>query len=341
MTGPQRSDPALFRRLAWTGTALAFGLIVLGGVVRITGSGMGCGDHWPLCDGEWFPPLDLPTLIEIGHRWAAALVSLVVLGLTAVAWTRHRQDARLRNPATLAAGLLIVQVLLGAVTVKLALPPCVVITHLANAMALLAVLLVTALRAGEATDRRASPPHGLHQMVRITAGLGFVVILMGAQVANFHAGLLCLGLPLCNGALAPPAAPLALLHWTHRVLAFLFFGLGVTLAIRVARRSGSSQPLGRWSLAVATVTLSQLCVGALMVSHLLPPGFRVAHLMVGTLLWATLVTMVFYSNRTPARDRATEAAGTRTPGLRLPRCSSRRQACRRSPRSCGCCSAVI
>ena len=83
-------DPTrLVRRLAWAGAALAFGLIVLGGVVRITGSGMGCGDHWPRCDGQWFPPLDLPTLIEIGHRWVAALVSVMVFVVAAVAWRRH------------------------------------------------------------------------------------------------------------------------------------------------------------------------------------------------------------------------------------------------------------
>ena len=102
------------------------GLIVLGGVVRITGSGMGCGDHWPRCDGEWFPPLDLPTLIEIGHRWAAALVSLLVLAVALVAWRRHRAEPRAprrRPPSPLV--LLVVQVLLGAVTVKLALPPWV------------------------------------------------------------------------------------------------------------------------------------------------------------------------------------------------------------------------
>src|SRR5829696_877303 len=156
MTETERRTPELLRRLAWTGAALAFGLVALGGVVRITGSGMGCGEHWPRCHGKWFPPLDLPTLIEIGHRWAAALVGLVVLALTTVAWLRHRHEPRLRTPATLAAVLLVVQVLLGAVTVKLALPPWVVITHLANAMALLAVLLVTALRAGE-TQQPAMP----------------------------------------------------------------------------------------------------------------------------------------------------------------------------------------
>src|SRR5262247_2632643 len=105
----QSPSPTLYRRLAVAASALVIGLITLGGVVRITGSGMGCGDHWPLCDGEWFPPLDLPTLIEIGHRWAAALVSLFVFAVAVVAWRRHRAEPALHGPATLAAVLLVVQ----------------------------------------------------------------------------------------------------------------------------------------------------------------------------------------------------------------------------------------
>src|SRR5919112_6081813 len=122
MTTPPLDPNRVLRRLAWLGAGLAFGLIVLGGVVRITGSGMGCGDHWPRCNGEWFPPLDLPTAIEIGHRWAAALVSLFVFAAGAVAWWRHRAERALWRPAALAVLLLVAQVLLGAVTVKLRLP---------------------------------------------------------------------------------------------------------------------------------------------------------------------------------------------------------------------------
>jgi len=293
-TPPDRAR--LLRRLAWTGTASALGLIVLGGVVRITGSGMGCGDHWPRCDGQWFPRLDLPTLIEIGHRWVAALVSLLVFAVVAVAWRRHRTEPALRNPATLAAVLLVVQVLLGAVTVKLALPPWVIITHLANAMLLLATLMVVALRAG-AAGTPAIPAgqsrHQAHGLVVATAALGFVVILFGAQVANFHAGLLCLGFPLCEGGVLPPQSSLGALHWTHRVLAFAFLGVTLVMVTRVSR------PLRRAAVTVLAATLVQIAVAAAMVLQLLPPALRALHLLVGTLVWAALVLLVFESARTP------------------------------------------
>ena len=317
MTSSTPDRARLLRRLAWTGSALALGLIVLGGVVRITGSGMGCGDHWPRCDGEWFPPLDLPTLIEIGHRWAAALVGLVVFATAVVGWTRHRAEPALRRPALLAAGLLVAQVLLGAVTVKLALPPWVIITHLANAMLLLATLMVVALRAG-AQEGPLEARHGDHGLVLATAALGFAVILFGAQVANFHAGLLCLGFPLCNGSVLPPASAPAALHWAHRVLAFAFFGLALVVVSRVSHRSDArGRQLSRAAGMVLAATIAQIAVAAAMVLHLLPPALRALHLLVGTLVWAALVLLVFHSGRTPiAEPEATEAeGGGRRPSL--------------------------
>jgi protoheme IX farnesyltransferase len=318
-TTPDRAR--LLRRLAWTGATLALGLIVLGGIVRITGSGMGCGDHWPSCDGQWFPPLDLPTLIEIGHRWAAALVSLLVFAVAAVAWRRHRAEPALRNPAVLAAVLLVVQVLLGAVTVKLALPPWVIVTHLANAMLLLATLMVVGLRAGALqgpASPRPSARHGAHGLVVATAVLGFVVILYGAQVANFHAGLLCLGFPLCDGGVLPPRSSLAALQWTHRVLAFAFLGVTIVMVRRVGRDSDAAGGnLRRAAGLVLAATVAQIAVAAAMVLHLLPPALRALHLLVGTLVWAALVVLVFHSSRTPAPvpAEAETEPGSRSPSL--------------------------
>jgi heme o synthase len=134
-----------------------------------------------------------------------------------------------------------------------------------------------------------------------SAALGFVVILFGAKVANLHAGLLCLGFPLCNGAFLPAATPLAVLPWAHRMLAFAFLGLVATLMFRL--RSGQSpdeRRLRRYVALVLAITLTQIAVGASMALELLPPGLRAAHLLVGSLLWAALVILVFHSSRTPA-----------------------------------------
>jgi protoheme IX farnesyltransferase len=322
MNVSKRDPGRLLRRLSWTAAVLAFGLIVLGGVVRITGSGMGCGDHWPLCNGEWFPPLDLPTMIEIGHRWAAALVSILVLAMAAVAWIPHRSEPRLRTPATLALVLLVVQVLLGAVTVKLALPPWVVITHLANAMVLLGVILLTALRAGSGSSVPEQKRHSAHGQVVLTGALGFVVILFGAQVANFHAGLLCLGFPLCNGRVLPPNNHLAFLPWAHRALAFGFLAAVVVLAMRLSRRSDPDSRSVRRSVAVVVAaTVLQIAVAAAMVLELLPPALRAAHLLIGTLIWGALVVLAFYSARTPveAVEPAARSAPEDRPAVVLPK----------------------
>jgi protoheme IX farnesyltransferase len=294
-------DPArTLRRLAWAAAILAIGLVVLGGVVRITGSGMGCGDHWPRCDGQWFPPLDLETAIEIGHRWVAALLSLLIVLVTIEAWRHHRAEPRLRNPATLALALLVTQVLLGAVTVKLELPPSVVIVHLANAMLLLAALLVTALRAGST-----EPPlprgerHGDHGLVVFTAWYAFVLILLGAHVANLNAGWVCLGFPFCRGfGLGPPPTTLGLLHWTHRILAYVFVILAALLSVRMARRrDDAAAPLRSIANAILGLTVLQVIVAATMVVLSLPTALRAAHLLVGTLLWTAAVIMVVRSRR--------------------------------------------
>ena len=287
--------------MAWTSAISAFALIVLGGIVRITGSGMGCGDHWPKCNGQWFPPLDLPTMIEIGHRWAAALGSILVLTLALVAWGKHRREPRLFRPAMLALFLLVIQVLLGAITVKLALPPEVVIVHLGNAMVLLATLLVAALRSaagrrdgetagGNVEDRIAVPPS--RRSALFAAGFGLVVVLLGALVANYHAGFVCQGFPLCSGSILPPRTAFGAVHWIHRVAAFGFLGYMVWFVLKLKRQDS---PLLLPASMVLMLVLAQVGIAAAMVLTLLPTGLRALHLMMGTAIWASLVTLVWFS----------------------------------------------
>ena len=144
--------PAAVRRAAFAALLVAFGHVVFGAIVRITGSGMGCGDHWPKCLGHWVPPLDRPDLIiEVTHRWIALALSICVVALLIVAWQRRALagvgGARgVLRPAALAAALVIAAALLGAIVVKLDLHAYVVVGHLAIAMTLLATLVVAAIQ---------------------------------------------------------------------------------------------------------------------------------------------------------------------------------------------------
>ncbi|MEP6473720.1 MAG: COX15/CtaA family protein, partial [Gemmatimonadota bacterium] len=288
------ATPVLYHRVALVAAVLITGLITLGGVVRITGSGLGCGDHWPNCNGVWFPPLDLPTLIEIGHRWVAALVLVAVSTLAIVAWRRHRDEPRLRQPATAALILLVIQILLGPVIVKLDLPPSVIVIHLLNAMLLLAVVVVAALRSGSLV---AVEPvivrHPRHGLVHGVATFGFLVILFGGLVANLNAGLLCLGVPFCQGTLAPPATSLGAIHWTHRALAYTLVLLVIYLYSKLR-----TSPLKRAAMLVLLAVAVQVSVGMAMVLSLLPTGLRALHLFTGTLVWISLVNLVYRSSRT-------------------------------------------
>jgi heme A synthase len=278
-----------FTRLAWTAATFTYLLIVLGAIVRITGSGLGCGEHWPLCNGKLLPPLDLPTLIEYGHRLAAAAVSGLVAALAAYAWWLRRgaptdlhqpppSSTALHRPgvaAYVALMLLLLQVGLGAVTVKLSLPPWTVILHLGTAMLLLATLILIASGGPRTPPLRA----GLYALA-----LGFVTVLFGALTANLGAASACLGFPLCNDQFIPAGNYLQHVHWTHRLLAYTLFAYVVWWAAR------SKRP-GPWY--VVALVILQVAVAAAMVLSGLPQPLQAAHVAVGAAVWAALVLAVF------------------------------------------------
>lgn len=280
----------------WRGIAMAaaiatYLLIVLGGWVRITGSGMGCGDHWPLCNGRLIPPMDVPTLIEWSHRLVAALVSVLVVSLGAWSFVRRRApEWRRRARYGLAAvSLLVVQVLLGAITVWLELPPTSVILHLGTAMLLLAVLLLAAL--GAPDGPRPASVDGRARMGTWLAVLTGGVVLLGALVANLGAAAACQGFPLCNGSFIPGGGWRIHLHWTHRLTAY-----AAVVGIVVLPWIGPGRARGTAWLAVV-LAVAQVAVAAVMVTRLLPGELQAAHLALGTALFAALVAHAFRLRR--------------------------------------------
>lgn len=297
------------RYLSYAAASFAYALIVLGGVVRVTGSGLGCGDHWPLCNGQLIPPLDdYRTLLEWGHRQVAVILTALTaaVGIQAVRLRNHPSVAGRGGPlypAIIAVVLLLVQILLGAVTVIRALPPATVILHLGVGMALIATLMITALRADPTVD----PYGGSLRKGSITAAaiLCGAVILMGGLTANLGAAAACLGFPLCNGQLWPTAGNSGLphIHWTHRLLAF---ALLLHLAGMVVRQRKMEWPSrvrdGVWL--AFSAALAQTAIAAVMILTLLPTAWRILHVAVGTALWVILVYTVWLVTDKPAAGAA-------------------------------------
>jgi heme A synthase len=180
-----------------------------------------------------------------------------------------------------------VQVLLGAVTVKLSLPPWTVILHLGTAMLLLATLIVAAkLIPGASpgnTELPITPGSRPGSVGTVALVLGFITVLFGALTANLGAASACLGFPLCNGQVVPAGNYLQHIHWTHRLLAYTLFAYVVWWALRSRRR-------GAWHV-VALLTV-QVVIAASMVLLGLPQPLQAAHVAVGAAVWAGLVLAI-------------------------------------------------
>ncbi len=286
-----------FRVVTVATAAVTYALVVLGGVVRVSGSGLGCPD-WPLCHGHLLPPLQLHVLIEYSHRTVASLATVLIVATAAYAWLRLRGRRDLLTPATVAVGLLGVQVVLGAVTVLLELPPEIVLAHLATAMALLAAVSVTATRAALPQPLRDYDRSAL-RWVRAAAAGTFVLILTGSLVVGSGASTACAGWPLCGGGLTLAFDRLPLIQLLHRSLALLVGALVVASLLMVLARHARSRAVRATAALTITALAVQVAVGAAIVRLHLPAALRGLHLALAAGVWAGTVVLSVLIRRLP------------------------------------------
>ena len=148
------SNDFLLRVFAYGSVVSTYILIVIGGYVTTSNSGLGCGESWPLCKGAVFPSLNNPeVVIELTHRLFNSVVGVFILGLAIVAWTRYREAKNVVLLSTTSLVTLIAQVLLGMVTVTTSLNPVVSDAHLALASAILAIVVSNAVLVRNLTMR--------------------------------------------------------------------------------------------------------------------------------------------------------------------------------------------
>jgi len=301
-------------RLATTTVGVTYLHLVFGGIVRISGSGMGCGDHWPRCNGSWIPPFsDFTVMVEYTHRLLALLVIVFVSALTFAAYRRRHEPGvggrgGVLRAATWALVLVVCVALLGMVTVKLGNRPIATVAHWTLAMTLLAVVVAAAVRADSLGG--ASTESGSARTVRsLGAGavFAFLAVVMGGLVAKSPgAGVACPAFPLSGDSPAGTPAGASHIQMTHRVIAYVLFFhiLGVTSAI--TRRPAEAAVVKRAAKVAAALVVLQLGLGAAMVMAMLPPILRSLHQATGIAIWLSMFLATYLARR--ASTRAAVAA---------------------------------
>ncbi|MGH2357952.1 MAG: heme o synthase [Candidatus Limnocylindria bacterium] len=287
-----------FAKLATAAAVATFVLIVAGGLVRATDSGLGCPD-WPLCFGDWVPPADLNAWIEHTHRLVAAVFVGPLVGATAVITvvSARRRDRALLVAAVLAGVLVLAQSLLGALVVVGGLAAQLVTAHLAMALALLAATIFIAERAVNGRLPASTGRAGPTALVAITAAMIFGQMLLGSLVTGRHAGLAYPDFPLMNGALlAAPGTAEQVLQLAHRALAVMIVGLVFAAAWLVRRQTLEPGPRRLAGLMVVLVVF-QVALGAANVWSRLSAAFVVPHLAVGAALWGVSVWLLVSTRR--------------------------------------------
>ena len=309
------AEPAAsgLRKLVLATGISTFVLIIVGGVVRVSDSGLGCGPAgsgfhgWPFCNGDVVPGVDLNSIVEYTHRALAIVVGFMILSLFVLAWRRHRQLLPVTGALLV---LVIAQGALGGATVEENLEEVYVAAHLGLAMLLLGLLLYLWRQVTDARSESGGPR--LRGLAIVATGFVLCTIVAGGYMAgtqNYGRADYQIGdgahhacgkeFPSCNGDFMPFGnSRLVDIHLTHRFFMYIASILVIALVVVALRRRVAV----RYAWALAGLLAVQVLVGALNVWLDEYELLILLHLALGTLLWATSLGMTLQLS--PARERA-------------------------------------
>lgn len=292
-----------YRRLTVSAVLATYLLVVAGGVVRVSGSGLGCGatgQDWPLCHGRLVPPPDVNTLIEFTHRMLATTSTLLIGAVLVATLIRYRQQRSLVVTSCVAAGLLVLQVALGAITVELRLPGGIVLLHLANALLLLATLVLVAVLAATVGTARSLQWRTSDRPARagIAAAIAaYALVLSGGFVVARGAGAACSAWPLCGNGFELSGSGLASVNLLHRIVAAIVIVAVAASMPRIRRAFPGDRAVALVTRTINIALVAQVIAGALVVELHLPAWARGLHLGLASGLWALVVVLALLSRR--------------------------------------------
>ena len=296
------ADTRRFSRVAWGVLAYNMLVVLWGAFVRATGSGAGCGNHWPLCNGAMVPRAPrIETVIEFTHRATSGLALVGVAALCLWAYRLFPRGHRARTCAALSVVFLIVEALLGAGLVLLqyvehnasAGRAAYLSAHLVNTQILLAMLTLTAWFC---CDPVARPWPRAPKLLVAALPVAIVVAVSGAIAALgdtlYPAASVAAGM---RQEFSQTASVLLRLRAVHPVLAVV--GAIILLAAAMTAMRSTRASAVRMGVVVAALVFLQLAAGAVNIVLLAPVWMQILHLLLADLLWVALVVTTLEAGR--------------------------------------------
>ena len=286
----------LLRGVGVASTVFSFVLVVWGAIVRINGAGMTCPD-WPRCRGAWFPALDPKVMYEYYHRVGAALLTVIVVATFLAAWLARSDAPAAFKASWVSLGLIVAQIVAGAVTIVLQNDAPSVAIHLVLGFStFVSLLMVTIIAYAQPTGATAATQGDRFKWFALcTTVLAFAAVFAGGWMAASNDGLACTALPLCGAAGA--LTPAQQIHMAHRYAAYITIAAAVITWIG-AMRTPSLDPLARAAAWIAlALAVLQGGLGAAAVLTHLEPVLRSWHEANAALLVAALVALTYFAFR--------------------------------------------
>ena len=281
----------LEHRIAKLAAGAAFLLLIIGGLVNATGSSLACPEAFVICKKSILPEMTGGVLFEHGHRLLAMTVGLVQIALTIALWVRR---PALRRLGVLLLGMILLQGLFGATTVKFKLVWWVSTGHLLLGTTYFAMLIYTVFR----TRAVMTPAEvAVHERQRAELGsarawitaacvMVFTQLLLGGLVRHLGAALVCIGMPGCSPMQAMPDGGLQTLHMIHRTFGTIVGVVTIVAAIKVFVAARSWPRLRAFAALAPLLVIAQITLGVFTVLTMRAVPLAVAHFAGGESLWA-------------------------------------------------------
>jgi heme A synthase len=287
-----------FARFAWGLLAYDVAVVLWGAYVRATGSGGGCGRHWPTCNGDIVPrTARIETLIEMSHRASSGLAFILTGVLFAWAARSYPRGHRVRRGASTAMVLMVSEAAVGAglvlfelvahdASLKRALSVSV---HLVNTFLLLASMALTAWWASGGGPPKRGGQRGVAWVLGVPLAAMLLVGASGAVTALgdtlFPSASLAAGL---REDFSPSAHLFIRLRAVHPVLAAMT-GAAVVIAAGLVRNLRPSPAVRFWSRATGALVAAQVTAGIVSLLARAPIWMQMVHLLLADVLWVALV----------------------------------------------------